>query len=313
MARADRRIRRAPASSTSSAAAAAPRRIISPRSPQPSRRTSRAPSPSIEPRLRLSGLEPFELTPDDPLRQCRRAHQRHRLGAIPQADHRGRLHRALAGGARPGRERRPDHRRQHGRGPARFRSRDGDVPQPRRRRARHRPRAGDGRFLEIRRDRGRPEMRAGQAGGELDLDEGRRGKIHPRGQDRAAPWRRRGGDGVRRGRARPTPSRARPRSASAPTTSWSSSSTSRRKTSSSIPTSSRSPPGSKSTTITASTSSRRRAGSARTCRTRISPAASPTCRSRSAATSRCARRCIRCSCITPSRPAWTWASSMPGR
>ena len=51
----------------------------------------------------------------------------------------------------------------------------------------------------------------------------------------------------------------------------------------------------------------------RTCRTRIFPAASPTCRSRSAATSRCARRCIRCSCITPSRPAWTWASSMPGR
>ena len=29
----------------------------------------------------------------DPLRQCRRAHQRHGLGEIPQADHRGRLHR----------------------------------------------------------------------------------------------------------------------------------------------------------------------------------------------------------------------------
>jgi cobalamin-dependent methionine synthase I len=69
----------------------------------------------------------------------------------------------------------------------------------------------------------------------------------------------------------------------------------------------------KSTTITASTSSRRRAGSARTCRMRIFPAASPISRSRSAATSRCARPCIRCSCITPSRPAWTWASSMPGR
>ena len=49
----------------------------------------------------------------------------------------------------------------------------------------------------------------------------------------------------------------------------------------------------------------------RTCRTRISPAASPTCRSRSAATSRCARRCTRCSSTTPSRPAWTWASSTP--
>ena len=136
----------------------------------------------------------------DPVRERRRAHQRHGLGEIPQADHGGRLHRGAAGGARPGRERRPDHRRQHGRGPARFRSRDGDVPQPRRRRARHRPRARDGRLLEIQRDRGRPEMRSGQAGGELDLDEGRRGEIHPRGPDRAPPWRRRRGDGVRRGR-----------------------------------------------------------------------------------------------------------------
>ena len=91
----------------------------------------------------------------DPLRQRRRAHQRHGLGAIPQADHRRRLHRGASGRARPGRERRPDHRRQHGRGPARFRSRDGDVPQPRRRRARYRPRPRDGRFLEIRCDRSR--------------------------------------------------------------------------------------------------------------------------------------------------------------
>ena len=38
-------------------------------------------------------------------------------------------------------------------------------------------------------------------------------------------------------------------------------------------------------------------------RTRTSAAASATCRSRSAATIRCARRCTRCSCITRSRPA----------
>ena len=44
-----------------------------------------------------------------------------------------------------------------------------------------------------------------------------------------------------------------------------------------------------------------------------SPAASRTCRSRSAATTRCARRSTRCSCSTPSRPAWTWASSTPAR
>ena len=47
---------------------------------------------------------------------------------------------------------------------------------------------------------------------------------------------------------------------------------------------------------------------AATCR-----AACRTCRSRSAATSACARRCTRCSSITPSRPAWTWASSTPAR
>ncbi len=52
---------------------------------------------------------------------------------------------------------------------------------------------------------------------------------------------------------------------------------------------------------------------ARTCRTCMCRAASRTCRSRSAATSACARRCIRCSSITPFMPAWISASSMPGR
>ena len=51
----------------------------------------------------------------------------------------------------------------------------------------------------------------------------------------------------------------------------------------------------------------------RACRTSMSRAACRTCRSRSAATSGCARRCTRCSSITPSRPAWTWASSTPAR
>ena len=65
--------------------------------------------------------------------------------------------------------------------------------------------------------------------------------------------------------------------------------------------------------LRASTSSRPRAQiKRRAARTRWSAAASATCRSRSAATSRCARRCTRCSCTTPSRPAWTWASSTPG-
>ena len=49
------------------------------------------------------------------------------------------------------------------------------------------------------------------------------------------------------------------------------------------------------------------------CRLRMFRAASRISPFRSAATIACARRCIRCSSITPSRPAWTWASSMPAQ
>ena len=269
--------------------------------------------PAIEPRLRLSGLEPFELTSAIPFVN---------VGERTNVTGSAKFRKLITAGDYTAALQVARDQVENGAQIIDVNMDEGlldsekamvTLPQPRRRRAGYRPRPGDGRFLEIQRDRSRPEMRPGQAGGEFDLDEGRRGEIHPRGQDRAASRRRRGGDGVRRGSARPTRSRARPRSASAPTISWSTRSTSRRKTSSSIPISSRSPPGSRSTIITASTSSRRRAGSARTCRTRIFPAASRTCRSRSAATSRCARPCIRCSSIMPSRPAWIWASSMPGR
>ena len=101
--------------------------------------------PSIEPRLRLSGLEPFALTPAIPFVNVGERTNVTGSAQIPQADHGRRLHRGASGRARPGRERRPDHRRQHGRRASRFRSCDGDLPQPRRRRARHRPRARDGR------------------------------------------------------------------------------------------------------------------------------------------------------------------------
>ena len=234
---------------------------------------------------------------------------------VPQADHRRRLHRRARGRARPGRERRADHRRQHGRGPARFRSRrwstflnliasEPDI-------ARVPVMIDSSKFS---RDRGRPEMRAGQAGREFDLDEGRRGGVHRARQDRAPLRRRRRRDGVRRDRARPTRSSARSTICAARLR--------HPGRAGRLPagrhhlrsrTSSRSRPASRSTTTTASTSSRRRAGSGRTCRTRMSRAASRTSRSRSAATSRCARRCTRCSSITPSRPAWTWASSMPAQ
>ena len=93
------------------------------------------------------------------------------------------------------------------------------------------------------------------------------------------------------------------RSASAPTSCSRSRPASRPKTSSSIRTSSPSPPASRSTTTTRRISSRRRPRSSAPVRMRTSAAASATCRSRSAATIRCARRCTRCSCITPSRRA----------
>ena len=270
----------------------------------------RAPCPRSSRSCGCPGSSRSSSTPEHPVRQYRRAHQRHRLGELPQADQGRRLRRRARRGARAGRERRADPRRQHGRGPARFRGGDGDLPQPHRRRARHRPRAGDDRLLEMVGDRGRAEMRAGQGDRQLDLAEGRRGGV-PRACREAAPLRRRRRrHGVRReGPGRHL--RAQDRDLRARLRLLTEESASRPRTSSSIRTSSRSPPASRSTTTTASTSSRRRAGSGRTCRTPMSRAASRTCPSRSAATRRCARRCTRCSSITRSRPAWTWASSMP--
>ena len=46
---------------------------------------------------------------------------------------------------------------------------DGDLPQPHRRRARHRPRADHDRLLEMVGDRGRAQMRAGQGDRQFDL------------------------------------------------------------------------------------------------------------------------------------------------
>ena len=70
-------------------------------------------------------------------------------------------------------------------------------------------------------------------------------------------------------------------------------------------------PASRSTPRTVGTSSRRRAGSSRTCPAPRSRVGSPTCPSRSGATTRSARRSTPCSSATPSRQASTWASSTP--
>ena len=111
------------ASSTWSAAAAArrPEHI----------RALRAATAGIAPRVvadAAAALPPVrpraaQHRPRRPVRQRRRAHQRHRLGAVPQADRGGRLRRRGAGRAPAGRRRRADHRRQHGRGHARFATR----------------------------------------------------------------------------------------------------------------------------------------------------------------------------------------------
>ena len=100
-ARRDRRDHRAssprPASSTSSAAAAARRPTTSPRSPRAVEGKQRRETHELEPAMRLSGLEPFTHHRGQPLRQRRRAHQHHRLGAVPQPDQGRRLrHRAVA-------------------------------------------------------------------------------------------------------------------------------------------------------------------------------------------------------------------------
>ena len=72
------------------------------------------------------------------------------------------------------------------------------VPEPHRRRARHRPRAGDDRLVEVGGHRGGPEVRAGQVDRQFDLDEGGRGRVPAPGGPRAALRRRGDRDGLRR-------------------------------------------------------------------------------------------------------------------
>ena len=135
------------------------------------------------------------------VRQRRRTHQRHRLGAVQEADQGRPLRRSGGSRAPAGRERRADPRRQHGRGPDRFRNGDGELPQPDRRRTRHRARAGDGRFVEVDGDRSRPALPAGQRHRQFDLAEGRRSEIFFEHARKVRALRRgRRGDGVRRSR-----------------------------------------------------------------------------------------------------------------
>ena len=300
------------ASSTSSAAAAARRRRTSPRSPEWSTARPRARLPRCAPALRLSGLEPVTVTEDKPLRERRRAHEHHRVRPLPQPDQGRRLHRRARRRPPAGRGRRAGHRHQHGRGDDRRRRGDGPLHQADRQRARHLPRADDDRLVEVGRHRGRPEVRAGQVDRQLDLPEGGRGEVRPRGAAVPQVRRRRRRHGLRRerpGRQPRAPHADLPAGLRHP---HASRSASRPRTSSSTRTSSPSPPGSRSTRTTAWTSSRPPAGSSRTCPARSCPAASRTSRSPSAGTTPSARPSTPSSCTTPSRPAWTWRSSTPG-
>ena len=146
--------------------------------------------PTIEPMLRLSGLEPFTLTKDIPFVNV--GERTNVTGSakfrklITNGDYAAALDVArdqVANGAQVIDVNMDE-------GLLNSEARHGRISQSRRRRARHRARAGDGRFLQIRGDRSRPQMSAGQGRRQFDLDEGRRGEIHRR-RAKGAPLRRR--------------------------------------------------------------------------------------------------------------------------
>ena len=138
--------------------------------------------------------------PGDSVRQCGRAHQRHRFGEISQACHFRRLRGRARHCARPGGERRADHRREHGRGSSTLEkamttflnliAAEPDIARV--------PVMVD--FLQVLGDRGRPQMPARQGGGQFDIAQGRRSRIHRACEHRATLRGRRGRHGVRRAR-----------------------------------------------------------------------------------------------------------------
>jgi 5-methyltetrahydrofolate--homocysteine methyltransferase len=133
--------------------------------------------PGIAPACRLERIRTAHHRCRQPLRQRRRAHQRHRFRQIPQADRGGRLrgggrHRPPAGG-----EWRTDHRRQHGRGNARFAGGHGEAPAADCSRAGRCARAGDDRFVEMVGHRSGTQVRAGQVDRQFHQLEGGRGCV----------------------------------------------------------------------------------------------------------------------------------------
>ena len=133
--------------------------------------------PRIEPLLRLSGLEPFTLTKDIPFVNV--GERTNVTGSakfrklITSGDYAAALEVArdqVANGAQVIDVNMDEGLLDSKRAMV-------ELPQSRRRRARHRARADHGRQLEVRGDRSRPQMPARQGRRQFDLDEGRRGQV----------------------------------------------------------------------------------------------------------------------------------------
>ncbi len=71
------------------------------------------------------------------------------------------------------------------------------LPEPAGSRARRRARASDDRFVEVVRDRGGPQVPAGQGHRQLDQHEGGRGRLRRTGPESTRLWRGRGRHGIR--------------------------------------------------------------------------------------------------------------------
>ncbi len=204
----------------------------------------------------VAGWSRSILTPEITVRQRRRAHQRHRLGPLPQADQGGRLRRPpWTSRASRSRTAPRSSTSTWTRACSTSKAAMATLPEPDRRRAGHRPRAGHGRQLQVGGHRGGPAKRSGQGDRQLDHPEGGRGAF----LQQAELVRRYGAAVVvmafdEEGQADTVERKIEicerayklltEKSASRP------------RTSSSIPTSSPSPPASRSTTTTPSTSSK---------------------------------------------------------
>ena len=186
--------------STSSAAAAAPRRRTSRPSPRRSKASRRACRPELEPAMRLSGLEPFNIGKDSLFVNVgERTNVTGSQSFCPPDPRRPTTTRRWRSPASRWKTA-PRSSTSTWTRPCSTPRRRWCASSPDRLRAGHRARADHDRLLEVERHRGRPEVRAGQGHRQLDLDEGRRSRVH-RARQAVPPLRRGGGrDGLRRSR-----------------------------------------------------------------------------------------------------------------